>query len=295
MLPACLIFADAASPILFPAAALLLLALLWKMRARWPGPLAAVFVFLGMLFPALGFVNVYPFIYSFVADHFQYLACIGPLALIAAGTTIALDSFRANKAFLRPLVYTLLLFALGTLTWRQSRQYTNVETLWRTTIARNPDCWMAHSNLGLLLLNNKGDLDEAIVHFEKVLQIQPTDGKGYSDLGNALLRKGRIDEAMAQFQTAVMISPDDADPQNSLGGALLQQGRPVEAIMHFEKALEKRPAYADAHSNLGNALLQNGEVDEAIRHYEKTLELPFDHAESHYDIGKALRQKGQID
>jgi tetratricopeptide (TPR) repeat protein len=279
---------------LFPAATLLLLALLWKLRARWRGPLAAVLLFLGMLFPALGFINVYPFIYSFVADHFQYLACIGPVTLAAAGITIGLDSLTPRMAALRQVLCVLLLLTLGALTWRQSGQYADVETLWRTTIARNPVCWMAHSNLGLLL-QEKGDVDEAITHFEKVLEISPNVAGGHSNLGNALLQKGLIDQAMAQFQTALMISADSADAHNNLGGALLQEGQVDEAITHFEKALEKQPAYALAHSNLANALLQKGDIDEAIRHYQKTLELPFDHAESHYSIGNALRKEGEID
>ncbi|HEV2045513.1 MAG TPA: tetratricopeptide repeat protein [Chthoniobacterales bacterium] len=279
---------------LFPAAALLLLALLWKVRARWRGPLAAALVFLGMLFPALGFLDVYPFVYSFVADHFQYLACIGPLTLAAAGITIGLDSFTGGKVFLHQALCTLLLLTLGVLTWRQSRQYSDIETLWRTTLARDSNCWMAHSNLGSLLLK-RGNVDEGIEHFEKVLQIRPTNGKGYSDLGNALLQKGSLNRAMAQFQTAVMISPDDADTQNNLGGALLQQGQLDEAITYFEKALKIRPAHVLAHSNLGDALLQQGDIDAAIAQYQKTLELPFEHAESHYNIGRALRQNGQVD
>ncbi|MFN2579482.1 MAG: cytochrome c-type biogenesis CcmF C-terminal domain-containing protein, partial [Pyrinomonadaceae bacterium] len=43
----------------------------------------------GVLLPALGFFNIFPFRYSFVADHFQYLAMIGPLAIGAAGVTRA--------------------------------------------------------------------------------------------------------------------------------------------------------------------------------------------------------------
>jgi len=279
---------------LFPAALILLLLILWKLRRRWRGPLVASLVFLAMLFPALGFINVYPFIYSFVADHFQYLACIGPLTLLGAGITIAVDSFTPRPAISRPVVYALLLLTLGTLTWRQSRQYTDVETLWQTTIARDPNCWMAHSNLGLFL-SERGDVDAAITHFEKVLQLRPTEPGGYSNLGNALLQKGSIDEAMAQFQTALLISPKDPDVQNNVGGALLHQGRIDEAIEYFNKALEERPTHASARNNLGDALVRKGDPDGAIREYEKTLELRFDDAETHYNIGKALRQKGEID
>ena len=279
---------------IFPLALILLLALAWKLKGIFRAPLAATLIFLGLLFPALGFINVYPFIYSFVADHFQYLACVGPLTLIGAGVTIAVNSFVPKPAIFRPLLYTILLLTLASLTWGQSRQYANVETLWRTTIARNPECWMAHSNLGLLL-SQRDDVDEGITHFEKVLQIRPTEPGGYSNLGNALLRKGLVDEAMAQFQTAVMISPNDADAQINLGAALLEEGRVDEGIEYFTKVLEKYPRHALAHNDLGNALLQKGDIDGAIREYQKTLDLPFDHGDSHYNIGQALRQKGQVE
>ncbi|PYL52295.1 MAG: hypothetical protein DMF29_11135 [Verrucomicrobia bacterium] len=279
---------------IFPLALILLLVLAWKLKSIFRAPLAATLIFLGLLFPALGFINVYPFIYSFVADHFQYLACVGPLTLIGAGVTIAVNSFVPKPAIFRPLLYTILLLTLASLTWGQSRQYANVETLWRTTIARNPECWMAHSNLGLLL-SQRDDVDEGITHFEKVLQIRPTEPGGYSNLGNALLRKGLVDEAMAQFQTAVMISPNDADAQINLGAALLEEGRVDEGIEYFTKVLEKYPRHALAHNDLGNALLQKGDSDGAIREYQKTLDLPFDHGDSHYNIGQALRQKGQVE
>src|SRR5437763_1593938 len=77
---------------LFPLALILLLAVLWQLRKNFRAPLAAALVFLGLLFPALGFINVYPFIYSFVADHFQYLACFGPLTFVVAGIMMAVDS-----------------------------------------------------------------------------------------------------------------------------------------------------------------------------------------------------------
>ena len=69
---------------------------LWRVRDRSRGPLAALLFFVGTLFPALGFVNVFPFRYSYVADHFQYLASLGVIALVASGIVLAFDRF-ANK------------------------------------------------------------------------------------------------------------------------------------------------------------------------------------------------------
>jgi len=279
---------------LFPLTLILLLALIWRLRKKNRGPLAAVLVFLGLLFPALGFINVYPFIYSFVADHFQYLACVGPLTLFAAGITMALDSIAPGKVLLRPTISFLLLLTLGALSWRQCRDYRDIETLWRTTIARNPDCWMAYSNLGSFL-SAHGDANEAIADFRKALEIWPNQSKDHNNLGKALVQKGRIAEAMDHFQTALRISPDDPDTESNIGAASLQQGDADEAISHLRRAVEKWPRHAQGHINLGNALLQNREIDAAIAEYEKTLALPFDHAESHYSIGTALRQKGDVE
>ena len=279
---------------LFPLTLILLLALIWRLRKKNRGPLAAVLVFLGLLFPALGFINVYPFIYSFVADHFQYLACVGPLTLFAAGMTMALDSIAPGKVLLRPTISFLLLLTLGALSWRQCRDYRDIETLWRTTIARNPDCWMAYSNLGSFL-SAHGDTNEAIADFRKALEIWPNQSKDHNNLGKALVQKGRIAEAMDHFQTALRISPDDPDTESNIGAASLQQGDADEAISHLRRAVEKWPRHAQGHINLGNALLQNREIDAAIAEYEKTLALPFDHAESHYSIGTALRQKGDVE
>ncbi len=279
---------------LFPFALLLLFVLIWRLRNKFRGPLAAVLIFLGLLFPALGFINVFPFLYSFAADHFQYLACAAPLTLFAAGMTMAMNSIAAGKTLLRPMLATLLLVILGLLSWRQCHDYRNIETLWRTTIARNPDCWMAYSNLGSFL-SERGGVDEAIRDFRKALELWPNQSKDHNNLGKALLQKGRMTEAMEQFQTALRISPNDPDTENNIGAAYLQRGDVNEAISHLRQAAEKWPQHALAHINLGNALLQNHEVDAAIAEYEKTLELSFDHAESHYSIGNALRQKGDLE
>lgn len=75
---------------LFPLAAIAVFTALWLFR-RWIGkaPLVAVLFFAGTLTPALGFFNVYPMRYSFVANHFQYLASIGLIVLcIVVSTTM---------------------------------------------------------------------------------------------------------------------------------------------------------------------------------------------------------------
>ena len=120
---------------LFPAAALLLFAILFALRKRWRGPLAGMLIFAVMLFPALGFFNVYPFIYSFVADHFQYLASVAVIALVAAGATLSAKKLPPG---LRLPLSLALLACLAALTWHQSRNYTDRETLYRSVLQKIP-------------------------------------------------------------------------------------------------------------------------------------------------------------
>ena len=157
---------------LFPAAALLLGAGLWMLRGRWRGPLAGLLFFVAMLFPVLGFFGVFYFTYSFVADHFQYLASLGVIALVSAGVALLLGRWGLWR---RPVGYAVcftLLATLGVLTWRQCWMYADLETFYRTTIDRNPACWMAHNNLGPLLVA-RGRVDEAIAQYRKALEIKP--------------------------------------------------------------------------------------------------------------------------
>jgi protein O-mannosyl-transferase len=279
---------------LFPIAVVVTFALLWKMRTRTRAPLAAALIFAGLLFPALGFINVYPFLYSFVADHFQYLACAAPLALAGAAIALGLDAIDAKKKSLRRPIYAVPLVALGFLSWQQSRQYIDIETLWRTTIAKNPNCWMAFSNLGSYLLV-RGNVDEAIADFRRALELRPDQSNDHNNLGKALQAKGRRAEAMGEFQTALRISPNDSPAENNIGAALLETGELDDAIEHLLKAVENRPRNAEAYINLGNAYLQKREIDSAIAAYSATLELPYDHAETHYSLGNAFRQKGDLD
>src|SRR5204863_1415130 len=135
---------------------------------------AALF-FVSTLSPVLGFIMLYTFIWSFVADHYQYVASIGPIALAAAGIVWIFSRLKKGARFLKYAVCGALLLTLGTLTWRQCGIYANAETLWRATIARNPDSWLANYNLGTIL-GQKMQVDEAISYLEKTVKVRPELG-----------------------------------------------------------------------------------------------------------------------
>jgi Flp pilus assembly protein TadD len=276
----------------FPLAASALLAGLWLLRNRSRAPLAALLLFGGALFPVLGFFNVFPFRFSFVADHFQYIASLPVIALAAA----ALSRLAEHWPLPAKPAAAVLVLAIGGplafLTWNQSRQYANAETLYRTTIDRNPSCWMAHSNLGMLKLNSS--LDEALAHFKEALRLKPDLAEARTNLGNALQRMGRLKEAVAEYREAVRLKPDLAEAHNNLGNALPKLGQIKEGEVECREALKIDPDYAEAHYNLG-VILQAMGKPEAAAQFQEALRLQPDSPQAHNDLGITLQSMGRLE
>jgi protein O-mannosyl-transferase len=251
----------------------------------------AVGFFVATLSPVLGFIMLYTFRYTFVADHYQYLACIGPIALVSAGLVNSADTFKNGRTLIFGVAFCVLAL-LATLTYRQAAMYGNIETLWRTTLSRNPGCWMAHNNLGIVLFE-KGQLDDAIAHYQTTLQMQPDFWDADYNLGTALLGKGQVDEAIFYCDKAVRMQPNDPDAQVALANALVQKRRIDDAIIHYQKAVAMRPDYFLARYGLGHALLEKGKLDAAIEHSRAALLIQPDNADCHTVLAIALDEKGQ--
>lgn len=279
----------------FPAAVLAVLTGLWAARSRvGPGPLVAVLIFAGTLFPALGFFDVYPMRYSFVADHFQYLASLGLVSLFAAGAAKAAARISGGRRGPSAAAAVILLAVLGVLTWRQTQVYRDLETLWRDTLAKNPSSWMAHVNLGTII-EERGDVEEAAQHYRESIRIQPVQPEAYNNLGSALRKQGEFDEAAAQLRRSLQIDPRYVLALNNLGLLYHDRGEYDEAIRHFQQALEIHPEFAAAHTNLGVTLGAQGRWDEAIRHQREALRIDPNLPQAHTNLASALLERGKVD
>ncbi len=247
--------------------------------------------FVATLSPVLGFIMLFTFRYTFVADHYQYLACIGPIALFSAGVFSLAGVFKQYRAFIWSAALVVVA-TLAALTWRQAAMYGDIETLWRTTLARNPECWMAHTNLGIVLLQ-KGQLNDGIAHYRAALRMQPDSWDAEYNLGTALLAQGKVDEAIFHCERAVAMEPNDPDGQVSLGNALLEKKRIDEAIIHYQKAIAIWPDHFLARYSLGRAFVEKGELDTAIAHCRAALLIRPDDADCHTVLAAALDEKGE--
>jgi tetratricopeptide (TPR) repeat protein len=276
----------------YPAAAALFTLGLWLARRRTRAPLAAWLFFVGSLFPTLGFLDVFAFLFSYVADHWQYLASIGIFTFTAAALAVALP--RAPAAA-RPVLQALVVAVLGLLagmSWRECGTFRDLKTFYGAILERNPDAFMAHNNLGIEL-KLEGRLDEAIAHYREAVRIRPDYAEGHSNLGLALFAKGKDEEGISHYRVALKSEPGNAVVHNNLGVALAHIGRTPEAIEQYRIAARLDPGYLDPALNLGFACLRLGRFPEAIASYERAILLLPDNANAENGLGLALAGAGR--
>jgi tetratricopeptide (TPR) repeat protein len=282
----------AVSQLLFPLSLVGVVLVLWRVR-RWSrAPLAAVLFFLVTLAPALGFVSVFPFRYSYVADHFQYLASIGIVTLLCAGIVTAARHWPAIPGLATVAVPLALAVPLGAATWAQARNYVDSDTLYRATIRSNPTCWLAHHNLGFDLLK-RGKNAEALAEFEESVRIEPTAIEAQQNLGSVLLDAGRPEEAIPHFAAALKTRPDYPTASFAMGRALASLGRLPGAIEYFNRTLSLKPDYPEARVHLGMALEASGQLDAALKQYAWAVSLEPESVFAHSRYGQLLRRMGR--
>jgi len=290
---------------LYPCSAILLLVGLWAVRQRTGrGPLVAVLLFGGTLLPALGFVDLYPMRYSFVADHFQYLASIPITTLVVTAIAVGLTrilgatfpSWDPNSIWSRvphACCSLAVLGALALLTWRQAGVFQNKETLWNHTLVENPKSWIAHNNLGVYL-EAVGRQDESFQHYVAALELNPDFELAHRNLGVLLMRRGRLQEAQTHLEKVIELAPKYGAGYEKLGICYAQQGKTNDAIALLDRALTLTPNDAAIYNNLGWTLASAHRTEEAIRAYRKSLDLEPSDANTHFNMGTALMDLGRF-
>ncbi len=271
----------------WPVAALAVAGSAWVLRTRLGrGPIAALAVFAVTLGPALGFVNVYPMRYAYVADHFQYLASLAVLALVGAG--IARVATPRATAAVVPVA-----LVLAALTARQCLAYADVETLWRDTLAKNPRSVLALQNLGTLEYGRSrregpAHLETALSLYRRALEVEPEQPDVANSAGIVQAALGRRDEAIASFEAALRADPRHAEAARNLGAVLGAQGRRDEAIAAYERAVATSPGMVEAREDLSVLLIAAGRADDAERQLREAARLAPDSLRTHLRLASLL-------
>jgi len=165
---------------------------------------------------------------------------------------------------------------------------------YKRSIELKPDYAPAYNNMGVAL-RAKGEIAQALASYEQALAVQPDYPDAHYNMANALLENDQPEAAAAHFRTALESIPGSVETLNNLGIALASQGKFDEAADQFRAALAADPASAKANRNLGNALSQLGRSQEAMGYLRRAIELDPADPDAHYDLGGELLQANQLE
>ena len=254
-------------------------------RGRRGVPLALAF-YAGSLFPALGFIDFYPMVYSFVADHFAYLPSLGVIAA-AVGCGGALLRTPAQKR----AGALLALAALGALTARQSAHFADALTLYRHAIAQNPSGYLCVALAGTELTRRgqaelaEGRAADARASFREAqrfsaqaLALKEDQSATHLDLAVAHFALGEAAPGLLHAERAAQLAPRNPDALLLAARALEVAGRRVEAARRYERAAALGPPQALAHVRLAE-LYRRERPREALAHARRALALASNESE----------------
>ncbi len=257
----------------------------WLLR-RARAPAYALTFFALNLIPVLGFVDI-PFMqFSLVADHWQYPAIAGPLALLS-------PLWARLRAGQRTPAAAILTAGLLFLTAERAALFTDEITVYRDAAARAPDNFMVRLNLGRALALAH-DLPGAVEAFEQAVRIAPEAPDAQVDLGSALAESGRPDEAAKHFRRALELDAGSVEAHYDLGNLLLAIGRLDEAAQHYASVLERAPDHLQAQANLGAALASLGRFAEARVHLERAVALAPEHVDLRITLARVQADAGDL-
>ncbi len=273
---------------IWPVALILLTGLVIGFRRRLGrGPEVALVYFVAVLSPLLGLVSIYPFRYTFVADHYQYLACIGPLALFAA----ALHWLLRDKPVPAMVLSGIIVAILAGLTWQQAHAYSSAEALWTDTIRKNPGSWMAENNYGVVLLG-RGARTDALARFLRSYQLYPGNNETARNMGQCLFELQQPAEARPYLEQAAAIDAKDGQARRDLARVLLQLGQPQEALTKANEALAINDRDAKAHIVVASIDMQQQRTDDALAQLQTAISLKPDDIEAQTQMANMLLQLG---
>ncbi len=255
-------------------------------RTRVPWLVAAAGVLVAGLLPVLGLVPFAFQAYSTVADHYLYLAMLGPALALAWG----LAQFRRRWLTVGGAV---VLGVLGICSAWQTSYWHDTVSLFEHGLTVHRESFLAHNTLGMAMAK-QNRLTEATRYYTEAIRLWPRNTQAHHNLGNVLRRQGKTQEALEQYREALRLKPTFAEAHNNLGAVLADQGQLAEAIRHYTAALQLQPAYPGAHYNLGNALSKQGKMQEALEQYREALRLQPTFAEAHNNLGAVLVDQGRV-
>ncbi len=226
------------------------------------------------------------------ADRYTYLPQIGLFIFVAWGATDLLRALPFRRVVLGSAAAAVLA-ALSIAAHAQTSYWKNSISIWSRTLSFWPLSYIAHCNLGVALAD-QGDVQAAVQHFNRALEINPGDAKSLNNLGKILTGQGNPGAALTDFYQALKLDPENVPVLNNLSVALAAQGKVSDAVQDLDRAIQLKPEDANSYFNLGNIYAARADYDDATLNYQQALEINPDYAEARCNLGLTLARQGKL-
>ena len=258
----------------------------WKKK-----PYLAVgwFWFVGTLIPVIGFVQIG---WAARADRYTYVPHVG---LFIAFAFLLAHFVRGRPQIVRGSVLAALGIALTLLTIRARDQVTywqNSETLFTHALDVQPDNYMAHTHLGIALVDDHAA--RGIRHFESAVALSPFKVQALTHLAVAHTRAGDMEGARRAYEEAIATEPTYSTALIGLGRIYLDEGNREQATLWMRRAATIGVDDPMEYFDLGRMEGMNGNFDLAIQHYRSCLSLDPNLPQAHINLGSILGRIGHM-
>jgi tetratricopeptide (TPR) repeat protein len=252
-------------------------------RRKHPYLIVGWLWYLITLLPVIGLLQAG---YQSMADRFMYMPMTGLLIMMIYGISDMYKKWPYKRLTLAALSVSLVI-TLMVLTRAQVKLWRNSETLFRHALRVTNNNYFIHNHLGAALLKQGND-QEALIHFNRSLEINPYYADAYCNIGVLLLRQDKYREAIPSFIAALKNKPHSVEALTNIGIVLGKYGKVKEAMDYFSEAIRINPNYEEAYFNQGNLLLQMKKYDEAIHYFNKALTINSKNPKTYNNLGVAL-------
>jgi tetratricopeptide (TPR) repeat protein len=110
---------------------------------------------------------------------------------------------------------------------------------------------------------------EAIVHYNKAVELNSSYSTAYNLLGYAYRQQGDYANAEQAFKKYIELIPNDPNPYDSYAELLLKMGRFDESITQYHKALAIDSHWIPGHFGIAADLMYQGKTQDAQAELEK--------------------------
>ncbi len=257
---------------------------------KYPYVLVGWLWFLGTLVPVIGLVQVGS---QALADRYTYITITGLFIIIVWGV---FDVFEKNRTgrLIPTAFFSVIIIIFASLSFCETLYWKNTKTIFTRALQVTENNFLAQMNLGVAFAE-EGDLEKAISHYQKTIEIEPEYAPCYFNLGVEYQRMGAHDRAIEYYLTAIDKAPEMTRAYNNLAMIYTMKGKHKLAMEYLHKGETTNPNNVDINNNLAHAYVQEKNVQKAGQYYLRVIELAPSNRVAYCNVAALLYVNGKKD